>query len=74
MLLQGDDREMCSRPLTAVCFLRVCPGFASQKARKLKLKRLFKQGVSKVMKERAEEMDRMAKRGALYVMDAFAGR
>ncbi|CAM9284097.1 unnamed protein product, partial [Ascophyllum nodosum] len=43
-------------------------------ARKQKIKRLFKQGVSKVMKQRAEEMDRMAKKAALYVMDAFAGR
>lgn len=64
--------------LHSCCFLWacvcVCAGFASQKARKLKLKRLFKQGVSKVMRERAEEMDHMAKRGALYVMDAFAGR
>lgn len=64
----------CVVALHSCCFLRMCACFASQKARKLKLKRLFKQGVSKVMKERAEEMDRMAKRGALYVMDAFAGR
>lgn len=38
------------------------------------MQRLFKQGVSKVVKERAEEMDDMAKKASLYVMDAFAGR
>lgn len=49
-------------------------GWVVQKARKQKLQRLFKQGVSRVVKERAEEMDKMAKKGSLYVMDAFAGR
>lgn len=38
------------------------------------MQRLFKQGVSKVVKERAEEMDQLARKGSLYVMDAFAGR
>lgn len=47
---------------------------AMQRARKQKLQRLFKQGVSKVMKERAEEMDEAARMGSLYAMDAFAGR
>ena len=45
-----------------------------QRARKQKMQRLFKQGVSKVVKERAEEMDQLARKGSLYVMDAFAGR
>ncbi|CAM9446221.1 unnamed protein product, partial [Ectocarpus sp. 6 AP-2014] len=46
----------------------------AKRARKQKLQRLFKQGVSRVVRERAEEMDLMAKKGSLYVMDAFAGR
>ncbi|CAM9432396.1 unnamed protein product [Hapterophycus canaliculatus] len=46
----------------------------AKRARKQKLRRLFKQGVSRVVRERVEEMDRMAKKGSLYVMDAFAGR
>lgn len=48
--------------------------YLPQRARKQKLQRLFKQGVSRVVRERAEEMDLMAKKGSLYVMDAFAGR
>ncbi|CAN0239590.1 unnamed protein product, partial [Laminaria digitata] len=38
------------------------------------MQRLFKQGVSKVVKERAEEMDELARKGSLYAMDAFGGR
>ncbi len=67
----------CSLPLPlSVVVVRMHLGsrHVMQKARKQKLQRLFKQGVSRVVKERAEEMDMMAKKGSLYVMDAFAGR
>lgn len=63
------------RVVGAVVFVVCCCSHGrEQRARKQKLQRLFKQGVSRVVRERAEEMDRMAKKGALYVLDAFAGR
>lgn len=61
------------RPRRFLLLLGV-PCDRAQRARKQKLQRLFKQGVSRVVRERAEEMDRMAKKGSLYVLDAFAGR
>lgn len=75
----GTRLNLCVR----VCFVfLVClPMFGwaggccwAQRVRKKKLQRLFKLGVSKVMKERAMEMNRMAKLASLYALDAFAGR
>ncbi|CAM9152305.1 unnamed protein product, partial [Choristocarpus tenellus] len=43
-------------------------------SRKLKIKRIFKQGVAKIMRQRAEEMNAMTQLAAFYVQDAFAGR
>ncbi|CAM9277734.1 unnamed protein product, partial [Discosporangium mesarthrocarpum] len=49
-------------------------GREDSNARRLKMRRLFKQGAGKVMRERAEEMERRSKLAAYFVQDAFNGR